>query len=195
VRIIGGALRGRRLRAPAGTATRPTTDRVREAIASALESRGLIQDAVVLDLFAGTGALGLEAISRGAARAALVDQDRRAVEALRGNCADLAVSDRVRAVELDLLGPAAEVEATLRSHGSPFTLAFADAPYALLPESVELLGRLASSGVLEEGCAVVVEHAQRSRVERPACFNLLAAYRYGDSGVVLWETIACDGET
>ena len=82
MRVIGGQLAGRRFGAPSGRGTRPTSDRVREALSSALESRGAFGDAVVLDLFAGTGALSFEALSRGAASAVLVDRDSRAIREL-----------------------------------------------------------------------------------------------------------------
>jgi len=85
VRVVAGLAKGRRLVAPPGLDTRPTSDRVREATFNALESMGAIQDAVVLDLFAGTGALGIEALSRGAAACTFVDADRRCIEAIETN--------------------------------------------------------------------------------------------------------------
>ena len=85
VRVVAGELRGRRLVAPPGSTTRPTSDRVREATFNALGSLGAIEDAVVLDLFAGSGALGIEALSRGAAQCTFVERDRAALAALRAN--------------------------------------------------------------------------------------------------------------
>jgi 16S rRNA (guanine966-N2)-methyltransferase len=92
VRVISGTLRGRRLIAPPGMATRPTTDRIRESLFNILA--GSIQDRRVLDLFAGTGALGIEAISRGAASAVFVDQARAALAAIRRNIRDLGLDTR-----------------------------------------------------------------------------------------------------
>ena len=94
-RIISGEAGGRRLAVPSGTATRPTSDRVREGIFSRLEHLDALTDAVVLDLYAGSGALGLEAASRGARLVTLVDQDRAAVTAARRNVAELGWRDRV----------------------------------------------------------------------------------------------------
>jgi 16S rRNA (guanine966-N2)-methyltransferase len=196
VRIIGGTLKGRALRAKPGPGTRPTSDRVREAVASALEARDLIRERVVMDLFAGTGALALEALSRGAARALLVDSDRHAIEAAAQNVKDLELGDRARTLQLDLLGAADKVVASLRRTGfAPFGLAFADPPYAVTPAAVELLADLAQGEMLRPGAAVVLEHGKRAKFERPACFRELAIYRYGDSQVALWETIAPADDT
>ena len=109
MRIIAGEWRGRKLVAPAGDATRPTTDRTRETLFSMLTSRlGTFADLAVADLFAGSGALGLEALSRGAASALLVEQDARALDAIRANIATLGAGKRatVRAGSVMALGPA-----------------------------------------------------------------------------------------
>jgi len=122
LRIIAGELRGRRIRVPAGVAVRPTADRVREALFSILGER--VRGASVLDAYAGSGALGLEALSRGAARVAFVEADRRVVAALRATIADLGLGDRVRLFPgrvLDLLRGG--------SLGGPFDLVLADPPY------------------------------------------------------------------
>lgn len=141
MRVIGGELRGRRLVAPAGTATRPTSDRVREAVFDMLDSRFDLADARVADLFAGSGALGIEAISRGASTAVFVDNDPAAANAVRANAAALGLgSDRVTVVQIDVMrwiGGRTEVD-----------LVFADPPYrfegwddllASLPGSVAVL--------------------------------------------------------
>ena len=99
MRVTGGIFRSRALRAPRGTTTRPTSDRVREAMFSMLVSDGLIEEgARILDLYAGSGALGLEALSRGAGEAVLVEQGRDALAAIRENVEALDVADRVRVV-------------------------------------------------------------------------------------------------
>ncbi len=101
VRIVAGSARGRRLVVPDGTSTRPTTDRVREATFNALFSLGVIEDATFVDLFAGSGALGLEALSRGAAHATFVERDRSALTALRTNISTLGFDDQATIVASD----------------------------------------------------------------------------------------------
>ncbi|MEZ5218786.1 MAG: 16S rRNA (guanine(966)-N(2))-methyltransferase RsmD [Ilumatobacteraceae bacterium] len=101
MRIVAGTLRGRRIEAPEGTETRPTTDRVREAVFNALGSLDLLVDAQVADLFAGSGALGIEALSRGAAHCWFVEKDRRAIAVLRRNLADLGLEAQATVVPAD----------------------------------------------------------------------------------------------
>lgn len=122
MRIIAGEWRGRSIEAPAGRSTRPTGDRVRETLFSILASRlGSFEELRVADLFAGSGALGLEALSRGAASATFVESDPRAAESISRNSARLGAGDRVRIIEGSALSlPRAE----------PFDLIFADPPYA-----------------------------------------------------------------
>jgi 16S rRNA (guanine966-N2)-methyltransferase len=101
MRVVAGELRGRRIEAPAGSDTRPTTDKVREAVFNALGSLDLVRDASVADLFAGTGALGIEALSRGAAHCTFVERDRQALHTLRDNIDRLGLGDRSRIVTGD----------------------------------------------------------------------------------------------
>ncbi|MBA2283799.1 MAG: 16S rRNA (guanine(966)-N(2))-methyltransferase RsmD [Acidimicrobiia bacterium] len=125
MRVVAGALRGRRLQAPPGVGTRPTSDRVREATFNALGSLDAVADADVLDLFAGSGALGIEALSRGAARATFVERDRAALAVLRSNLDACGLgSDRATVVPGD--GP--ELLRTGRLDG-PWHLALLDPPY------------------------------------------------------------------
>jgi 16S rRNA (guanine966-N2)-methyltransferase len=121
VRIIAGQWRSRPILAPPGRATRPTSDRVRETLFSILTSRlGSFEDLRVADLFAGSGALGFEALSRGAAHATFVEGDRGAVEAIRQNAERLGAGERIRVIASSALAlPASE----------PFDLVFADPPY------------------------------------------------------------------
>ena len=122
MRIIAGRFRGRPLQAPAGQATRPTADRVREALFSMLASRlGSFESLRVADLYAGSGALGLEAISRGAAHATFVEKDPKAQAAIKANAGKFEIAEQVRIVG----GSALSLP---RSHG--FDLIFADPPYA-----------------------------------------------------------------
>ena len=120
VRVVAGELRGRRLVAPAGASTRPTTDKVREAVFNALASDDAVVDAVVVDLYAGSGALGIEALSRGAASCTFVERDRGAVAAIDRNVADLGLRTRAKVVVADALAVASRYRADL---------AFADPPY------------------------------------------------------------------
>ena len=120
MRVVAGELRGRRIVAPAGTSTRPTTDMVREATFNALGSRDLVVGAQVADLYAGSGAIGIEALSRGADHCTFVERDRDALRALRTNLDALGLTDRSRIVTGDVLAVAAAVDADL---------VFADPPY------------------------------------------------------------------
>jgi 16S rRNA (guanine966-N2)-methyltransferase len=120
MRIVAGELRGRRLVAPDAGTTRPTTDKVREAVFNALASLDVVVGARVLDLYAGSGALGIEALSRGAAQCTFIERDRSAVRAIRQNLAALDLVDRGRVVVADALAAAA---------GNEADLAFADPPY------------------------------------------------------------------
>ena len=128
-RIIGGALGGRRIAAPPGAGTRPTSDRVREAIFSALEARIELDGVHVLDLYAGSGALGLEAASRGAARVVLVEHDRRAAATIRRNVADLGL-DGVVTVAARAVSAVTVIRVLFGSSGPPSMKAPADASHS-----------------------------------------------------------------
>ena len=120
MRIVAGTLRGRRIVAPDRGTTRPTTDKVREAVFNALASLDVVVDARVVDLYAGSGALGLEALSRGAAHCTFVERDRTAVRAIDTNVAALGLRDRARVVVGDGIAIAPKL---------PADLVFADPPY------------------------------------------------------------------
>lgn len=137
MRISAGEHRGRRLRSPRGTRTRPTSERLRQALFNALGAR--IQGARVLDLFAGTGAVGLEALSRGASTATFVEADRRAVASLRRNLLTLNLGGRARIVAADVLPTLAR----FRSARETFDCIFLDPPYAgdLAARCMETLAR------------------------------------------------------
>ena len=124
MRVVAGSLRGRRLVAPPGPATRPTSDRVREATFNALASLDVVRDATVLDLFAGSGALGIEALTRGAAHCTFVEQARPAIAAVRQNLDALGLSERATVVHHGRR-PVPGV-----GRGRRFDLALADPPYA-----------------------------------------------------------------
>ncbi|HEY5072645.1 MAG TPA: 16S rRNA (guanine(966)-N(2))-methyltransferase RsmD [Caulobacteraceae bacterium] len=158
MRIVAGALRGRKLVAPKGHSTRPTADRTRQALFDVLEHAPWSPGpagARVIDLFAGSGALGLEAISRGAAFALFVDNDRPAREAVACNIDALGLATRTRILALD----AARLKGRSAIDGEPFDLAFLDPPYGLgLAEAG--LAALASGGWLTEGAVVIVERGE-----------------------------------
>lgn len=155
MRIIAGAWRGRPLVAPKGDATRPTADRVREALFSMLASRlGSFEDLAVADLFAGSGALGLEALSRGAASCIFVEQDKPALDALRTNIAKLSAKADVRAQSVLALGHAV----------APLDLILMDPPYDSNAGAVAL-DKLARLGWVGDATWVSIETAKPDRVE------------------------------
>ncbi len=178
-RIVAGAARGRRISVPA-RGTRPTSDRAREALFNSLAALLDLDGARVLDLYAGSGGVGLEALSRGAALAVLVDSDRAAVEVLRAN-----------ATALGLPG-ARVVKAPVAAHLSaghpdaPFDLVFADPPYALGDDALGgVLAALTAPGWLAPGAVLVVERSARGTPPPwPPSVDALQQRRYGES--VLW---------
>jgi 16S rRNA (guanine966-N2)-methyltransferase len=175
-RIVAGRAGGRRLKVPP-QGTRPTSERVREALFNALEAAGELRDARVLDLYAGSGALGLEALSRGAADAVFVEADRRAAQVLRRNVAELALGGSVLAGQVDsVLAQAA---------GKPFDLVLADPPYAVDGTRLGVtLAALAAGGWIAENGLVIVERAQRDgEPDWPAGFEPLRVMRHGDTAL------------
>jgi 16S rRNA (guanine966-N2)-methyltransferase len=173
MRITGGAFRSRALRAPRGQATRPTSDRVREALFGILSSAGALDGVRVLDLYAGTGALALEALSRGASDATLVEAAREALDAIRANVKSLAVEDRVRVV-------AGDVREAVRRLRGPFDLVLADPPWTLVEEG-EAPRALAERGL------VVLEHASRSPSPTIEQLAERSTRRYGDTSLTFYE--------
>ena len=154
MRVIAGTWRGRPLIAPSGAATRPTADRVREALFSMLTSRlGGFEGLAVADLFAGSGALGIEALSRGAASCLFVEQDRAAIEALRANLAKLGAVGDIRATSVLALGPAP----------APLDLLLLDPPYGSGAGAVAL-DKLARLGWVGTHSWVSVESAFNEEV-------------------------------
>ena len=156
-RVIAGVAGGRTLRTPPGSGTRPTSDRVREAVFSALDARDAVQGARVLDLYAGSGALGLEAASRGAARVVLVESDRRAADVIAGNARELGLTG-VRVVRTT-------VGAHLASDPTPDAVAdlvLVDPPYDVDEESLAAVLDRLRAGWLAPGGLVVVERSTRS---------------------------------
>ncbi|XYH96980.1 16S rRNA (guanine(966)-N(2))-methyltransferase RsmD [Sorangium sp. So ce1128] len=176
MRVIAGRLGGRRLAAPRGEGTRPTADRVREALFSSL---GDVTGALVCDLYAGTGALGIEALSRGARRAVFVESGRPALATLRENLAALGLDEAGRVVPL----PVERALDLLRDEG-PFDLALLDPPYAALAKAAAAAARLAGPlGLLAPAGRLVLEHARRDPSPEIAGLTCAAVRTYGDTAV------------
>jgi 16S rRNA (guanine966-N2)-methyltransferase len=177
MRVIAGRLGGRRLRAPRGTTTRPTSDRVREATFALL---GSVQGASVLDVFAGTGALGIEALSRGAARAVFVERDARAAGVLRANLAalELAPPD-VEVRESDAIAALR----TARARRETYDLVFIDPPYRNLPALERALADLLPA-LLAPSARVVLESDKRVELKLVAAESVLQR-RYGDTTITI----------
>jgi 16S rRNA (guanine966-N2)-methyltransferase len=178
-RIIGGSAGGRRLQTPSGDATRPTADRVREALFSALEAEfGTLRGLRLLDLYAGSGAVALEAASRGADAVTAVESDRRTARIVAANAADLGFDVDLRAQ------PVAAVLAM--APASPYHVVFLDPPYPLPSEEVaHVLSLLVAHDWVEPGGAVAVERSARS-VEPawPVGLVLRRKKKYGET--VIW---------
>ncbi len=184
-RVIAGQAGGRRLAVPDGRDTRPTSDRAREGLFATISSiAGPLDGARVLDLYAGSGAVGLEALSRGAGHVLLVEQGTRAVRVIKENISSIGlpgavlVTDRVE--RMLARGP----------DGDPYDVVFADPPYALADAAVErVLALLADAGWMAPGALVVVERATRSGpVSWPAGFVPDRERRYGEA--TFWYGLA-----
>src|SRR5271167_5158670 len=178
MRIVGGRLRGRLLQTPASRAIRPTSERLRESIFDILIHRhaGVVEGARVVDLFAGSGALGVEALSRGAKFALFVDNGPEARALLRANVEALALGGvtRIWRADATLLGRAPA--------GPAFTLAFLDPPYDKGLAGPALAG-LVEGGWLAPGALVVVEEAAKAEIAAPAELKAVDERTYGDTRV------------
>lgn len=191
MRIIAGEFRGRKLDAPKGVGTRPTTDRVRESLMSALVSlRGGFDGAVVLDAFAGSGALGLEALSRGAATAVFCERDRAAAAVVERNIAALRLPrDRARLARTDVL------KGNIATSGRPFDLVFLDPPYATDPAEVfGLISRLDAAGALAADVIVSYEHdvSDDAFAAAAAGFEIASHRSFGDTAIDLLERLCME---
>ncbi len=186
-RVISGAARGRRLRVP-GEGTRPTSDRVREALFSAIESRtGSLAGARVADLYAGSGAVGLEALSRGASHALLVERDRTAVTVIRANVDAVGLPGAV-VIAQDVSRVTSGAPPSAAS--APYDVVYVDPPYDVPDDTVEaVLEGLATHGWLAESALVLVERARRTAAfVWPEGYDVDRDRTYGDTMVrsALW---------
>jgi 16S rRNA (guanine966-N2)-methyltransferase len=172
MRVISGELGGRRLTAPEGTTTRPTTDKVRQAVFNSLSHADVLDGAFVVDLYAGSGALGIEALSRGAGRCTFVERDRSALRALRTNIEALGLTDRATIVSSDVLAWVPSVRGV--------DVAFVDPPYSF--DAWERLLVTLDAGVViaEAGVAVVA----------PSGWEAMRSRRYGRTWVTVLERVA-----
>ena len=182
MRIVSGRFRGRSLKAPAGDTTRPTTDRVREAVFSSVTSYAGadLGGGAVLDAFAGSGALGLEALSRGCAHAVFAEQDRAALATLNSNIASFGAVDDTSVIAGDVFVAAGRGSMP----GAPFALLLLDPPYRL--DAVKVAGLvhdLAANDLLADGAMVVWEHERGAEPPWPDGFGLVKRKRYGTTEV------------
>lgn len=183
--MTGGIFGGRTLRAPAGRGVRPTTDRVREATFARL---GALGGARVLDLYAGTGALGIEALSRGAASVVFVERARASLDALRRNLAALGLGESVRIVARDVAAAVAD----LGRAGELFDLVLLDPPYET-GEDERTLRAVMAARILAPGALLVVERSRRHALPPISGLALQDERRYGDT-IVSRLAAADDGE-
>jgi len=191
MRIVAGESGGRKLVAPEGDQTRPTSERVREAIFNALFSQGLIEDARVLDMFAGSGALGLEALSRGAATGVFVESSRRAVSAIHQNIDTLGYEDRTTVLTTSIMTWL--VRQTPPDNGEvAFDLALCDPPYAFDEWDVVLGHTPASVLVIEssrEAARRIDELVETQSGGAANRWDVLRSRRYGGTVVTILERI------
>jgi 16S rRNA (guanine966-N2)-methyltransferase len=184
MRITGGRWRSRALKAPKGMATRPTSDRVREALFSMLVSDGLLgEDEAprVLDLYAGSGALAFEALSRGASAAVLVESARDAVSAIRENTVALGAETEVRLFDT-------KVDRALPKIDGPFGVVFLDPPYADVVTPAFAATLAAAAVLLAPGGALVLEHASSDGPPPIPGLLLDRSRRHGDTTVSLYRS-------
>jgi len=176
MRIIGGLARGRAIVAPPGEKTRPTQDYVRESLFNII--RWDLEDARVLDLFAGTGALSLEALSRGAAEAVLIDMDRDACAAIRKNMESTRLSDRCRLIPRDY----AQALEGLAREGAKFDVVFIDPPYRM-ENTGEMCAKLMDLNLLSDAFLILVEHRRGMPPLLDLRFEAYDLRRYGDTEI------------
>jgi 16S rRNA (guanine966-N2)-methyltransferase len=190
VRVIAGSLGGRTLTAPRGLGTRPTSDRVREALFAAL---GDVESLAVLDLYAGSGALAIEALSRGAGRALCVERDRAALRALHDNLAALDLGDVCRVLPVEV----ARARGAIAKAG-PFDLVLCDPPYADVRSgrvARDLARALATEGVLGPGARLVLEHGKNDQPPPLPGLVVARSRRYGDTTLTFYDRAGPDGAT
>jgi 16S rRNA (guanine966-N2)-methyltransferase len=178
MRIISGIAGGRRLFTPTGDKTRPTSDKIRGSLFNILSAR--VPGARVLDVFGGTGALALEAMSRGADSAVIADLDGQAVDIIKRNAAQVLGEDYASRVTV-IRGDFRRVIAGQK--GPAFDMVFLDPPYAMTEAYARVLELLARAGLLTEDAVIVSERQKDADVKYPAGFEVFDTRRYGDTAV------------
>ena len=183
MRIVGGMWKGRSIDAPWGRDTRPTTDRTRESIASSVLSLFdlSLEGLSVLDAFAGSGAFGIEMLSRGAACCTFVDAGRQAIRTVKGNLASLGAAPASYRI---ITGDIFAAVAGLSSQGAPFDLVFLDQPYAMpAAEVARLLESLSAAGCVTMDGIAVYERASAAPMIVTPCATLIRSKRLGETAV------------
>lgn len=177
MRVTGGIGRGRRLKAPAGSRVRPTSDKVKQALFNILGER--VVDAVFLDLYAGAGGIGIEALSRGAGRVVFVDASRDSLKVVKQNLEQTGLGDRAETVF-------SRAESFLDKTSEPCDIVFLDPPYAV--ELQPLLELIAKAGILTPDSIVIAEHFRKqSSPENAGALSLYREARYGDTVLAFYK--------
>ena len=188
MRIISGEAKGRPLFAPSGVQTRPTSDKIRGALFNIIGAR--VMDSRVLDLFGGSGALALEALSRGAESAVIADNSRQAWQAIDRNARNVLKDDfelRVHIVNQDYRSTIAALE------GRIFDLVFLDPPYRMTEAYGDALARLMKADMLSPGCLIVMERHKGAQIPLPRAVDVFDTRQYGDTAVDFAE-VRSDGD-
>lgn len=171
MRVTGGTGRGRRLKVPAGSRVRPTSDKVKQALFNILADR--VEAAVLLDLYAGAGGIGIEALSRGAARVTFIDVSKESLAVIKQNVEQMGFGDRAEVV-------LSKTEAFLKKPSGPYDIVFLDPPYA--EAMAPLLDLIAGSGILKSNSIVIAEHFKKQpSPENAGRLTLYRESRYGDT--------------
>jgi len=181
MRVISGTARGTKLKSVEGLSTRPTLDRVKESVFNILNSDIEIRESRVLDLFAGSGALGIEALSRGASRCVFVDKDVASIKIVKENLEKTRLADKA---DIYMLEAGAAVS---RLRGEKFDIVFLDPPYSkdIVPR---IIGEIISSGILSGGAVVVVEHDKDDAIlDRYGNLAMYKTRQYGGIAVSFFE--------
>lgn len=188
MRIIAGRARGTQLVAPKGMDTRPTQDKVKESLFSMIQLD--VPDAQVLDLFAGSGALALESLSRGAESAVLVDKSREALDCIRKNVAKMRVEEQVTILPTEW----AQALLKCKQQGKRFDLVFLDPPYRMT-ELGEMCQQMLEMGLLLPQAMMVLEHRTGVELHMPAAFSLEKERTYGETQIHFYRLEENDHES
>ncbi len=180
MRVTGGIGKGQRLKVPTGSRVRPTSDKVKQALFNILGGR--VADAAFLDLYAGAGGIGIEALSRGAGRVVFVDSSRESIAAIKKNIERTGLGERAQVVP-------AKAEAFVRGSKEAYDIAFLDPPYAA--EMQPLLELIAGSGIVKPDGVVIAEHFKKQpSPEHAGSLTLYREARYGDTVLAFYKNMS-----